>query len=229
MQYIAAGQIRAARGMLDWSREELAREADLSPNTIRKLEEGNVSLKKTMEAVRRAFENAGILFTEEEGIRRERMDVKVLKGAESCDAFFETLFDIAKRKGGEIIGAFKTQEMMIKALGIPNNDHMERLEKLKNHAGIRCVLADEKESNKKLSQCRTRVVPGYCVGHSYFVYGNRYAIVQRKGSEAFQYIIQNDVEQACHYREHFEELWDLGGAYLEIKGTREKESVGVHT
>lgn len=217
---IAAGQVRAARALLDWSRDELAEEAGLSRNTIRSIESGNISRRDTMDAVRMAFENAGIRFTEEEGIRKERVDIKVLKGITSCDDFFETIYDVAARKGGDIVAVFKSQEMMIKSLGIPNYNQLKRLEELKEKATLRCVLSDLKENMPSLPQCSKRVVPRYCIYHSFFVYGNRYAHVYQKGKEDFYFVIHNDVEIACAYREHFEELWDVAGSFQTISVER---------
>jgi predicted transcriptional regulator len=63
-----AGQIRAARGLLDWSQPQLAEAAKLSLPTIRRME-GPLgpgrSTPANIEAVRRAFEDAGVIFTSE--------------------------------------------------------------------------------------------------------------------------------------------------------------------
>lgn len=67
---LSSAQIRAARALLRWSAADLAREAALGANTIRRAEvaEGKTSLTKANEiAVRRAFELAGVEFIEENG------------------------------------------------------------------------------------------------------------------------------------------------------------------
>jgi hypothetical protein len=63
---LSGGQIRAARALLRWSAEELARRTSLGLNTIKRAEakDGKTSLTEANEiAVRRAFEMAGIEFT----------------------------------------------------------------------------------------------------------------------------------------------------------------------
>ncbi len=63
-------QIRAARGLLRWSAEDLARESALGLATIRRAEgmDGLTSLTAANElAVRRALETAGVEFIEENG------------------------------------------------------------------------------------------------------------------------------------------------------------------
>ena len=64
--------MRAARAMLDWSREQLSKEAGVGISALMRLESaegvpsGNI---KTFESVQRAFEKAGIEFigTPEQG------------------------------------------------------------------------------------------------------------------------------------------------------------------
>jgi len=63
---ITSAQIRAARAMLDWSREELSRSSGIGISALMRLESsegvpsGNI---KTFDAVQKAFEKAGIEFT----------------------------------------------------------------------------------------------------------------------------------------------------------------------
>jgi DNA-binding XRE family transcriptional regulator len=72
--WLSGGQIRAARALLRWSVEQLAREASLGRNTIKRAEakDGKTSLTTANElAIRRAFEGAGVEFTngDQPGVR----------------------------------------------------------------------------------------------------------------------------------------------------------------
>jgi transcriptional regulator with XRE-family HTH domain len=68
---LTAEQIRAARALLGWSQERLAREAGVSRPTIKRLESGAAarSLVATLDRVRGALEKAGVSFVpaDEEG------------------------------------------------------------------------------------------------------------------------------------------------------------------
>jgi len=69
---ITSDQIRAARGMLNWSRKDLAEQSGLSFASMMRLEsfEGVPSSNfKTLEAIKTTFEKAGVEFigTPEEG------------------------------------------------------------------------------------------------------------------------------------------------------------------
>ena len=68
--WLSGGQIRAARALLRWSTEELARQASLGLNTVKRAEakDGKTSLTAANElAIRRACEGAGVEFIDENG------------------------------------------------------------------------------------------------------------------------------------------------------------------
>jgi len=61
MDMLAPEQSRAARGWLDWSQEELAKRAGVSPSTVRDFEKGRrVPIGNNLQAMRNALESAGI-------------------------------------------------------------------------------------------------------------------------------------------------------------------------
>ena len=67
---LSGGQIRAARALLRWSAADLAREAALGANTVRRAEvaEEETSLTAANElAIRRTLEAAGVEFIDENG------------------------------------------------------------------------------------------------------------------------------------------------------------------
>ena len=64
--FLSGAQVRAARGLLDWSIAQLSSAAGVSANTIKRLEAGKDQLtvrRSTVNAVRNAFEQYGVVFT----------------------------------------------------------------------------------------------------------------------------------------------------------------------
>ena len=62
---ITSAQIRAARGMLEWTRTDLAEKSGVGFSSMQRLESANGvpgAQFKTLEAIKGAFENAGIEF-----------------------------------------------------------------------------------------------------------------------------------------------------------------------
>ena len=99
--WLSGGQIRAARALLRWSVEQLAREASLGRNTIKRAEakDGKTSLTAANElAIRRAFEAAGVEFTngDQPGVRLAK--AAATHSAESASASNRTVAANAPRR-----------------------------------------------------------------------------------------------------------------------------------
>jgi transcriptional regulator with XRE-family HTH domain len=62
---ITSGQIRAARSLLKWTGKELAQDSGVAFSTLMRLETGEgvpAAQAKTLDAIQKAFEKAGIEF-----------------------------------------------------------------------------------------------------------------------------------------------------------------------
>lgn len=73
-------QIRAARAMLRWRAVELAEKAGVGLSTVQRAEQGDgpvTMMRANMDAIRRALEGAGAIFTngEEPGVKLRRTPV----------------------------------------------------------------------------------------------------------------------------------------------------------
>jgi transcriptional regulator with XRE-family HTH domain len=73
---ISPAQCRAARGLLDWSRDQLAEESRTAVRTILRFEAGEGETRATtLAAISTAFEAAGVQFTngDEPGVKLVRL------------------------------------------------------------------------------------------------------------------------------------------------------------
>jgi transcriptional regulator with XRE-family HTH domain len=65
---VTPAQCRAARGLLNWSQQDLASQAEVGIVTVRQLEAGaNEPRRATLDVIRRAFERAGVEFLDANG------------------------------------------------------------------------------------------------------------------------------------------------------------------
>jgi transcriptional regulator with XRE-family HTH domain len=61
-------QCRAARALLEWSQQDLAKTAGVGVVTVHQLEAGTSEPRRaTLEAIRRTFQTAGVEFIDENG------------------------------------------------------------------------------------------------------------------------------------------------------------------
>ena len=111
-------QIKAARLLLEWKQNDLARVSGMSLAAIAKLEQGQGRPRKaTLAAVRGAFERYGIEFIEDHGVdlRPEKFNVRILHGDQGL---FDVIDDyektLAPLGGGEVLLANLDHEFMFK-------------------------------------------------------------------------------------------------------------------
>ena len=65
---INSAQCRAARGLLAWNQQDLAREAGVGVITVHQFEAGTSAPRRsTLDVIKRAFERAGVEFIAENG------------------------------------------------------------------------------------------------------------------------------------------------------------------
>ena len=79
MGMLTSAQCRAARGLLDWTQDALARSAGVSRSTVRDFEAGRHELHRgTQRQIVSAFEDAGVLLVAADdagpGVRLRRAD-----------------------------------------------------------------------------------------------------------------------------------------------------------
>ena len=70
---ISPGQCRAARALLNWTQETLANKVGVALKTVRDFEnERRTPLKIIRSSIQQAFEQSGIEFLEDDGLRLKR-------------------------------------------------------------------------------------------------------------------------------------------------------------
>lgn len=102
---ISASQCRAARALLNWSQPDLAKRCSVHVQTISNFEsETSTPNKTTLDKLEQTFEAGGVLFTEDEGVKKNKNVVAVLEGPDANEQFLNNLFhDLKGRKGEEIL------------------------------------------------------------------------------------------------------------------------------
>ncbi len=206
-----ARQIKAARALLDWSQEHLAKAADLSVATIRQMELGHISSRgKTNGALRAAFESAGLEFIEPSGVRLRPEEIAIYQGNDGIKKFFDDIYETSLKSGKEIVQVWASPKPFIKLIGAYVTIHAKRMSAAQDHIKVRSILTEEWKSipptstysdYKFLSRHFVDSVP-------FYVYGDKYAIVPFSDNEESKVIVIQSRAAADSFRRQFDSMWE---------------------
>lgn len=137
---ISLEQIKAARALLNWDQAALAKAAGISLPALGNLERGAVTPRlKTLGAIQKALEDAGIEFTEGPGLRhrREVLKIDMLEGPQAIQQLFEDFYATLEREGGELLVRGVSEKTFVKKA----RPHLATyLDKVDRHKNIRARL-----------------------------------------------------------------------------------------
>jgi transcriptional regulator with XRE-family HTH domain len=116
---ITIEQCRAARGLLDWTQQDLSDASGLSKTAINNFEKGHSDIKyESLRAVRMAFESADVEFVDQ-GVRRRDETARILKGPNAWDMLLDDIRDTVKNAPGIVLAAGPdTLKTMLEEYGI---------------------------------------------------------------------------------------------------------------
>jgi transcriptional regulator with XRE-family HTH domain len=213
-------QIRAARGLLDWSQSDLAQYTKLSKNALCDLEQGKVMPRmQTIEKLRRAFEVHGIEFTPYDGVqmRQDTFKVKSYEGKNIFGDYFRDLIDIML-KTKEI--AYHHSDDAEFSKTYPEEFYWYYSQMTKHKLKEKLIIPDNRlfrYAPYNTTECRMcpRDVFG-TVGYS--VYGDRFALYMPE-----RLIVIENKEVATTYKQQFSFDWKRSEPMPNMKPQFEKE------
>jgi len=199
-------QIKAARALLNWNQEELAKASGLSKPAIANIERGTVTPRfETMNAITRALEEAGVEFIEGPGIRLKGQTLQVLV-FEGNDAIFRLWNDqlTTLKHGGERLISGVDERTFDFVAG--KERFREVLEKFHKHGITSRLLTMEGDTYFVEPISHYRWVPeGLFTQVPYFVYGDKYAIFIAEPKPRIVLIENKAIAES--YRKQFNTIW----------------------
>lgn len=205
MQQIAAEQIRGARGILDWTRKDLAAACGLAASTIRNLEDGKITPRDdTTRVICQAFERQGLEFIPD-GIRKLRNEVRSYNGSDCRQIFYKDIMKAAvSERCDEILALSISQETLANVFC----NQIGLINRLCEFAKMKCLIEKDTGALSGLANVQFREVrKEQCLLPSCFVYGNKYVIVQQYGKDNFHFCICYLAVTANFFRDRFNLLW----------------------
>ncbi len=203
-------QIRAARALIDWSQEDLAKKSGLSIATIRKIETGNISPRdKTNDDIRHAFENAGLEFIEPGGVRQRPEDIKIYQGREGAKAFFDDVYETAKAKSCEIVQVWPTSYRFSEVIGDYKNIHYERMGAIKRTTKVRSIITENQDTFHVAPYCECRwISKSYVYSVPFYIYDDKYAIIMLDTNPSPKITVIQSPALADAFRQQFYSMWE---------------------
>lgn len=216
---ITAAQLRAARGLVDWTRNELAKAANISPETVKNIEHGVFRpQEETAERIVRTFAAHGVEFTENEGVRLRKDSVIRYEGSEGFKRFMDDVYIEAQQpysaKGGEkpIYISNVDDRLFAQFLGDYFAQHVRRMNSIANLT-MRILILDRPhtllpEENLGTSYREYRKLADVSVANvPFYVYGDKLAILAFEGENPPQIVVLSSALASRAYREQFDVIW----------------------
>lgn len=207
-------QIRAARGLLKWSGAILAEKTGLTRDAISKIEDEAVQPRGgTLADIMRVFDENGVEFTDNFGVRCKPQGVEVLIGQEGLQKFFDGVYEYAKRHGGTIM-QLGIEENLFWAMGVEFSEaHRKRMvELVKERRDIKVLailcegdtnfIASDYNQYRWISKDMFSPVP-------FYIYGECLAIMNFQTLPGPTIVLHKMPAITEAYRKQFDAFWKM--------------------
>lgn len=199
-------QLRAALGLLNWENADLAKKAEVQANTISFItNEKRQARQATMEKIQKIFEEEGIEFLPDSGVRLKSRVVTTHEGPDANKLLIEDLYNTLQAKGGEILTAHLDEGNSIRDLDL--SWIAEQIRKRKEAGITHRMIVQENDPNLIPPFDNYHCVPEkYFSQYPLFVYGSKLALLSWEPSP--RVVIIDDARFADSARKLFEFMWD---------------------
>ncbi len=203
-------QIRAARVLLDWDAEDLAQRVGMSRVSIQNIERGEAIPKQgTIVKLVKAFSEAGVEFTDNEGIRRRPSGIEIFEGKERLDDFYDFLYERLKEHGGDVCLSVGDQNSLIKHRKNPQI-HYDRMKELFSNGTIKSfkIMATKSAYFNNPMFAEFKVYPETDISPTAFwAFGNCLALISFVHNPSPYIVVLLNTPLADAYRKSFDIAW----------------------
>ncbi|MES2729040.1 MAG: helix-turn-helix transcriptional regulator [Pseudomonadota bacterium] len=204
---ITTAQMRAARGLLNWTQGDLAARTGISTTSIGSIESDHTNPRDTtIHLIQKAFEDAGIAFLPDDGVRRHQGHVRILNGRTGFHTFYDDIFaEAQKSKGATFLVNNVDEKLFLKWGSEIVDQHTQRMQDLAIRYNI---LVREGDMNFVETEYATyRWLPKEMFSAvSFYVYGQKMAIIVFDQEPSVVIMDYPAITEA--YRRQFTSLWD---------------------
>ena len=206
---ITTAQIRGARGILNWSQGDLSDRTDISATSIGSIENGLTQAREsTLTIIQKTFEDAGIEFLPNDGIRKKTGEVKIYQGRGGFWEFYEDVYQTLSLNPGEVVISNVDERKFEKWLGAENIEtHVVRIKKLKGISYKILIREGDEHFIATPDFGEYRWMPTeFFSSVPFYVYGQKLAILLFESEPTVIVLDYPSVAEA--YRSQFQAFWE---------------------
>lgn len=207
---ITIAQIRGARGILNWSQQDLAQRTGISATSIGSIENGVTTPRaSTLEVIRHTFESSNIEFIGLDGVRQRTGDVRVLKGEEGFWNFYEELYKTLLDNPGEVLVSNVDERIFEKWLSKHRLDtHVQRMRAIKGLSYKILIKEGDTHFLATPDYCEYRWMPkDLFTSVPFYIFGNKLAVIIFEEEPTVIVLDYSAIADA--YRKQFSSIWNI--------------------
>lgn len=203
---ITTAQIRGARGILNWSQQDLSQRTGISATSIGSIENGQTTPRaSTLETIRNTLERNGIEFLGLEGVRTRSADVRVYSGINGFKDFYDDVYETLKTNPGSVCVSNVDERDFLNFGKDLLDRHANRIKNLGN-IDYKILIREGDTNFAASSYAEYRWIPKELFTTvPFYIFGNKIAILLL-GEEATA-IVMNYAAIANAFRIQFEANW----------------------
>jgi DNA-binding XRE family transcriptional regulator len=213
------------------SQDDLANAAGLTKQGISKIEDGSVQPREgTVADISRVFDEHGVEFTENSGVRLKPQGVEVLIGQEGLQHFFDGVYEYAQKHGGTI-RQLGIEENLFWAMGVDFSEfHRKRMTELvkeRNDVKVLAILCEGDTNFIASSYNQYRWISKDLFSPvPFYTYGECLAIMNFQTVPAPTIILHKFPAITKAFRKQFEAFWKMSREPDVPQGSEPTKKIG---
>jgi transcriptional regulator with XRE-family HTH domain len=207
---ITTAQIRGARGILNWSQQDLAQRTGISATSIGSIENGQTTPRaSTIDTIKTTFEKNGIEFLGMQGVRERDNTLLTYEGRQGIQQFFDDVYETSKIPGTEICLFNGVPHKLIEWLGDDfYNMHAERMDKLHDNFTFKIIVEEGNQQFIARNFAEYRWFPKEKFNdRTLYCYGDKLAFLNF-AKDNVKIVVMQQAEIAASFKELFKIAWD---------------------
>ncbi|MDD4616153.1 MAG: helix-turn-helix transcriptional regulator [Alphaproteobacteria bacterium] len=228
MLMITGSQIRGARGLLNWSQDNLAEISKVSRRTVQLIESEFPARSSNLRKIHQTLTDHGIEFLQGAGIKLRSKGFHDFIGAESCDDFFDYAQRTIRDRGGDLVCMIAETDMLTKTCCSSGLTNIQRLEQIQKTASVKCLIDEALKPSFLPPSFEVRIFPDEptVIPISVFVFGNQWVGgFQDDDKTNFTFVVFNKAHLASKTQDYFLPRWHEAKAFRGKNRERKAQTI----